>query len=139
MAEQKTETQEVMRTKEILYRGKSIDFLKGLDVRESAKYLPSRSRRSIMRNFDVIEKFIKRCDKKLARNKRIRTHLRDLIIVPKLVGMTIGIYNGRQYNDMLITIEMIGHRLGEFSQTRGIVKHGSAGIGSTKGSKAAKK
>jgi|SRR3989344_3258461 len=125
--------------KDVLYRGKTIDFLKTLDVRESAKYLPSRSRRTILKNFDVVEKFIARCEAKIAKSKRIKTHLRDIVIVPKLVGLTIGIHNGKTFQDVQILTEMIGHRLGEFSMTRGKVNHGSAGIGATKSSRALKK
>ena len=128
-----------MKKEEVLYRGKTIDFLKTLDVRESAKFLPSRSRRTIKRNFDIIEKFVKLCESQTSRSRKIRTHLRDIIIVPRLVGHTIGIYNGKIFQDISITHEMIGHRLGEFAMTRAKVNHGSAGIGATKGSKAQKK
>ena len=133
------ENEEIMKKKEILFRGKSILELKALDTRESAKFLPSRSRRAVLKHFDVIEKFLRRCDKKILRNKKIKTHLRDLVIVPKMVGLNIQIHNGKSFQDVLITIEMIGHRLGEFSPTRSRVNHGSAGIGATKSSRAAKK
>jgi len=125
--------------KDHLYRGKTLEELKILDVRESAKYLPARSRRSVLRNFDVIEKFIKRCEFRISKNKRIRTHLRDLVIVPKLVGLTIAVHNGKTFQETTITLEMVGHRLGEFSPTRTKVSHGSAGIGATKSSRAQKK
>ena len=131
-------TEEITK-KEALYRGKSIDYLKTLDVRESANFLPSRSRRTVLRHFDLIEKFVKRCEKRVAKKKRIRTHLRDIIIVPQLVGLAISVYNGKSFNDVHITTEMIGHRLGEFSLTRNKVHHGEAGIGATKSSKAQKK
>lgn len=129
----------VIRSKELFYRGQKLEHLKTLDVRESAKYLPARSRRSVLRHFDVVENFVKRCEKKISRNKKIKTHLRDIVIVPKLVGMTVGIYNGKSFNDVTITVNMIGHRLGEFAMTRVRVTHGEAGIGATKGSKADKK
>lgn len=135
MAEQEVE----IRKKEQFYRGKSLEELKALDVRESAKFLPSRSRRSILRNFDTIQKFINRCEKKIAKNKKIKTHLRDIVIVPKLVGLNIGIYTGKAFQEIQITSEMIGHRLGEFALTRSRVNHGSAGIGATKSSRAQKK
>jgi small subunit ribosomal protein S19 len=128
-----------VRKKEQNYRGKTLEELKALDVRESAKFLPSRSRRTVMRNFDMIQKFINRCEKKLARNKKIKTHSRELVIVPKLVGMAIGIYNGKEFQEVHITVEMIGHRLGEFALTRGRVNHGNAGLGATKSSRAQKK
>ena len=125
--------------KDITYRGKPIEYLKSLDVRESAKFLPSRSRRSILRHFDVVERFIKKCERNSAKNKKIKTHLRDLVIVPKLIGYKIGIHNGKIFNDVEIVHEMIGHRLGEFALTGTKVVHGSAGIGATKSSKAQKK
>jgi len=128
-----------VRSKEEKFRGKNLADLKALNVRESAKFIPARSRRTVLRNFDVIEKFIKTCEKKEAKKKRIKTHLRDMIIVPKLVGKTIAVYNGREFINVIIGIEMIGHRLGEFSLTRKYVKHTSAGVGATKGSRTKKK
>lgn len=129
----------IMRSKEVIFRGKKLDDLKAMDVRESAKLMPSRSRRSVLRNFDVIEKFVKRCERKIAKGKRIKTHNRDLIIVPKLVGLKIAVYNGKSFEDIEIIPDMIGHRLGEFAMTRQKVHHGEAGIGATKGSRALKK
>ena len=129
----------IIKSKEQFYRGVSLDELKKLDVREVAKYLPSRSRRSVLRHFDLIEKFVKRCETSLSQKKKIRTHLRDMIIVPRLVGMTIQVYNGQEFTDVKIIHNMIGHRLGEFSMTRGKVTHGSPGIGATKSSSGDKK
>lgn len=131
--------QEQIKGKEHYFRGKTLDELKALDVRESAKFLNSRSRRSVLRNFHEIEKFVKRCEKKYSRNKRIRTHFRDLIIVPKLVGLTVDVHNGRNFQPVPITLEMIGHTLGEFAPTRRIAKHTSVGIGATKSTRAQKK
>lgn len=129
----------IIRSKEAFYRGKELEELKKLDVRESAKYLPSRSRRSVLRHFDVIERFIKRCEASTKQNKKIKTHLRDIVVVPKLVGLSIGIYNGKTFNDVRITHQMIGHRLGEFAPTRQKVQHGAPGIGATKSSAGDKK
>jgi|TARA_Y100000310_G_scaffold212935_1_gene213833 small subunit ribosomal protein S19 len=129
----------IVRTKEKKYRGQTLEHLQSLGTREVSKYLPSRSRRSILRHGEVIDKFIKVCEEKIEKNKRIRTHLRDIVIVPKMVGMRIGIHNGRAFNDVEITLEMIGHRLGEFAMTRVRAVHTSAGIGATKGSRTKKK
>jgi len=128
-----------LKSKDLFYRGINLEDLKKLDAREVAKYLPSRSRRSVLRHFDLIEKFILRCEKRIARKKKIKTHLRDLVILPRMVGMQIAIHNGKTFADVNITHEMIGHRLGEFAVTRSKVQHGEAGIGATKGSKALKK
>lgn len=128
-----------IKTKEQLYKGQKLDFLKSLDVRESAKYLTSRSRRSVLRKFDVIEQFVKRCEDSISKKKKIRTHLRDIVIIPKFVGMQIGIHNGKTFVDINITKDMIGHRLGEFAPTRSKVNHGAPGLGATKSSSTEKK
>lgn len=128
-----------VKAKEQLYRGIPLEALKKLEVREFAKYLSSRSRRTVLRNFNTIEKFIKRCEKRVLKNRKIRTHLRDIVILPKMVGMTIQVYNGKTFTEVRITHLMIGHRLGEFALTRERVVHGDPGIGSTKSSATAQK
>jgi len=116
------------------FRGKTIEELKKLDTREFAKFLKSRSRRAIMRNFNFIEIFIKRCEKRMQKNKPIRTHKRDIVIMPAMVGMTINIHTGKEYFPVKIVQEMLGHRLGEFALTRRKVEHGAPGVGATKSS-----
>jgi small subunit ribosomal protein S19 len=124
-----------MGAKEFIFRGKSLEELKKLDTREFAKYLESRPRRTVLRQFQEIEKFVERCKQKLAKKKQIKTHLRNIVIVPEMVGMKIGVYNGKEFFPIEIVGDMLGHRLGEFSSTRSKTQHGSAGVGATKGSK----
>ncbi|MCS7134647.1 MAG: 30S ribosomal protein S19 [Candidatus Pacearchaeota archaeon] len=119
-------------TKEFLFRGKTLEELKKMDIREFANYLTSRERRSLLRQPQIIEKFLKRIEKKIAKGKPIKTHLRDLIIVPQMVGLTIHVHNGKEFVPVKITEEMLGHRLGEFAYTRKPVKHGAPGIGATR-------
>ena len=121
--------------KEFKYRGKTIEELKELDTREFAKLLPSKQRRFVLRNFQEIEYFVSRCKMKESRKKKIRTHKRDIVIVPQLVGMNISVYNGREFLPIQVVGEMLGHVLGEFSLTRGKITHSKAGVGATKGSK----
>ena len=120
--------------KEFTYRGKTLEELHKMDVREFAKYLPSREKRSMLRQFQEIEKFNSRCEEKTANKKPIRTHDREVIITPQLIGMTIHVHKGNGFEPVKITEEMLGHRLGEFTQTRSKVKHGAAGIGATRSS-----
>ena len=128
-----------LRSKEKKYKGINLDELKQLSIKESALYLPARSKRSVLRHTEIIERFVKSCDERIARKKKIRTHQRDLVIVPKIVGMRIGIHDGKSFQEVEIDVDMIGHRLGEFALTRKRVVHSAAGIGATKGSRAAKK
>ena len=128
--------EESLEKKQFTYRGKNLEELKNMDVREFAKYIKSRGRRSVLRNFDVIEKFIKRCKKRIEGGKQIRTHLRDIIIVPQMIGLTIYVHNGKDFVAVKIVEDMLGHRLGEFALTRREVKHGAPGIGATRSSAA---
>ena len=125
-----------IRKKEFKFRGKNLEELQKLDVREFAALLRSRQRRTTLRMFQEIEAFVKRAQIKLGKGKKsIRTHKRDLVIVPQLVGMKLQIYNGRDFVPVEITEDMLGHKFGEFAPTRARIKHTKAGVGATKGSK----
>jgi len=125
-----------IRKKQFTYKGKTIEELKVLDVREFAKYLKSRQRRTVLRNFQEIEKFISRSKIKIERNKPVKTHQRDLVVVPDMVGMKIQIYNGNKFIPVEVIGEMLGHKFGEFAPTRARIKHSKAGVGATKGTRA---
>ncbi len=128
-----------IKSKDKRFCGLTLEQLQALSLKDSLKYMPARSRRSLLRHPEVVEKFIKSAEEKISRKRKVRTHLRDIVIVPKMVGMDIAIYNGKSFEDLKIEMEMIGHRLGEFALTRQKVNHSAAGIGATRGSKAAKK
>ncbi len=130
MTEQSTQ----LRKKEFLYRGKSLEELKKLDLREFAKLLKSNERRMVLRQADELQAFINKANKKTIKKKLVKTHSRHFVIVPNLVGMKIGVYNGKEFTPIEIIGEMLGHRLGEFAVTRNKVKHGAAGVGATRSS-----
>ncbi len=54
----------------------------------------------------------------------IKTWARRSQISPDMVGFTFGVHNGKQHLDVLVSEEMVGHRLGEFSPTKKFVRHG---------------
>ncbi|TET75081.1 MAG: 30S ribosomal protein S19, partial [Candidatus Heimdallarchaeota archaeon] len=64
----------------------------------------------------------------------VRTHVRDMPILPEMVGATIAVYNGREFLEIEIQPQMIGHLLGEFSPSTKVVRHGAPGIGATRSS-----
>lgn len=128
-------TNEGIRRKEFTFKGKKIEELKKLGIREFAEFLPSRRRRFILRNFQDVEEFVNRAKNKIEKGKQVKTHKRDVVIVPEMIGMKIHVYNGRNFNIVEITEEMIGHTLGEFSLTRTRTKHTKTGVGATKGTK----
>ena len=121
-----------MAKKEFSYRGKSLEELQQLSLKELALLLPARERRKINRGFRESEKiFLKNVEK----NKRnLETHCRDMIVLPLMVGKTIKVHSGKEFVPVIIVAEMIGHRLGEFSLTRKSLKHSAPGIGATRSS-----
>ncbi len=121
-----------LQKKEFKFRGKTLEELKVLDVREFSKFLTSKQRRAVLRQFQEVEKFLNRAKDKQSKNKAIRTHSRTLIVVPEMVGMKIMIYNGKTFVPVIIMEEMLGHRFGEFAPTRSKIKHASS---TTKGSR----
>lgn len=127
--------------KEFKFRGYTLERLQNLSMDEFISLLPSRQRRSLQRGLTIeqrklLEKIRK--TKELADNgehvKPIRTHVRDAIILPEMVGVTIHIYNGKEFIPVEIRPEMVGHYLGEFAITNKPVKHGTPGIGASRSS-----
>lgn len=81
--------------------------------------------RSLKKGPYVDLKLMKKLDgKKPATAGVIRTWARNSQIAPEFVGFTFGVHNGRQHVDVLVSEEMVGHRLGEFSPTKKFVRHG---------------
>jgi len=124
---------------EFTYRGHTLDELQSLSLDEVAELLPARQRRTITRGLSVEhEKLLEKArdaGEEETANDPIRTHLRDMPIVPEFVGLTFSVYNGQEFNRVEVEPEMIGHYLGEFQLTRTSVEHGQAGIGATRSSK----
>lgn len=120
-----------MARKQFLYRGKTIEELQAMSLNEFSELLPSRQRRSIKRGFsDGKKKIID----KLSKRDSIRTHVRDMIVLPQFIGKTINIHDGKSYHPVLIQEDMIGMFFGELAMTRKKVTHNSPGVGATKSS-----
>lgn len=128
--------------REFTYRGYTLEELQQMSMDHFIRLLPSRQRRSLERGLTptqlkLLEKvkeyrmLLKTGQKNI---KPLKTHARDMVILPEMVGLTIHVYNGREYVPVEIRPEMIGHRLGEFTPTCKQVKHGRAGVGATRSS-----
>lgn len=119
-----------MALKEFSYRGKSLQELQALSLKEFAELIPSRERRTLLRGFTHDEKQLL---EKLEKKKSAKTHSREMIILPSFVGKTIKVHNGKQFLDVIVVEEMIGKRLGQYAQTRKRAGHTVGGVGKTKG------
>ncbi|RXE55754.1 30S ribosomal protein S19 [Methanoculleus taiwanensis] len=129
----KTQKRLPRRREEFTYRGLSIEDLQGMGISELMPLMPSRARRKFERGFSKgHEKLLSEIR---AGDENIRTHLRDMVIIPEMIGKTIEVYNGKDFVKVEIQPEAVFHYLGEFALTRRRVSHGSAGIGATRSSK----
>jgi len=119
--------------KEFKYRGKTLEELKKMGLSELADLFPARLRRTLRRGLtDDQKKLVAKVE---SGKKKLKTHRRDMVIIPALVGHTVQIHNGKDWISVEITLEKLGHYLGEFAQTRRVVKHSGPGVGATRGSK----
>jgi small subunit ribosomal protein S19 len=122
------------RKKEFTYRGFTVEELQEMPLDEILELMDSRTRRSYSRGLNQEEQMF--MDRLLKGDKTVlKTHRREIIILPSFVGKKVAVYNGKVYNEIEIKPEMIGHYLGEFAQTRGSVKHSGPGVGATRSSK----
>ncbi len=120
-----------MAKKEFIYRGKTVEELKQMDFKSLAALLPARQRRCILRGFTPQEKILVR---NLDGGDNVKTHCRDMIVLPLMFGKVINVYSGKEYVAVRISPEMLGHYLGEFVLTRKRVQHSAPGIGATRSS-----
>ena len=123
-----------------MYRGHTLSSLQGMSMDEFISLLPSRQRRSLQRGLTPEQRILleKIREAQEAREKgedvTTKTHVRDMIILPEMVGVKILVHNGKEFFPVEIKPEMIGHYLGEFATTNKPVRHGTPGIGASRSS-----
>jgi small subunit ribosomal protein S19 len=120
-----------MAKKEFKYRGLTLEELQALDLKSFAALIPSRARRTLLRGRSHQEESML---KKLRKGKTPKTHARDSVIVPEMVGKVIQVHRGKEFVRVEIEPEMIGHFLGEFALSRKRVGHSAPGVGATRSS-----
>lgn len=138
--------------KKFRYRGKTLEELINMPMDQLLQILPARARRSLLResSTDIMRrrreygsdesprmKLLREVRKARelmyqGKNVRIKTHVRDMVVLPEMVGLTIEVYNGKEFVPVKIVPEMIGHFLGEYAPTTKHVKHGEPGLKATR-------
>lgn len=126
--------------KEFHFRGYNLEQLQQTSMDDFTKLLPARQRRSMLRGLTDDQKKllgeirqVRRSSEK-AKKSPIKTQCRDMLILPEMVGLTILVHNGKEFSQVDIKPEMIGHYLGEFATTIKKVSHGTPGIGASRSS-----
>lgn len=126
--------------KKFTYRGYGLEELQAMPMDEFIKLIPSRQRRTLLRGLPrrqkkLLEK-LRRARRALKKGKKVivRTHNRDMVILPEMVGLNIAVHNGKEFVRIEISPEHIGHYLGEYALSHRRVAHGNPGIGATRSS-----
>mmetsp|Transcript_2709 Transcript_2709/g.6341 ORF Transcript_2709/g.6341 Transcript_2709/m.6341 type:complete len:146 (-) Transcript_2709:44-481(-) len=124
------------------YRGVDLDALLDKSTDELVELFSARQRRRFQRGLKrkplALIKKLRKAKKAADPGEKpapVNTHLRNMIVVPEMIGSVIGVYNGKSFNQVEIKPEMVGHYLGEFSISYKPVKHGRPGIGATNSSR----
>ena len=123
--------------KEFRYRGYTVEQLNSMSTEAILQLLPSRARRSLNRGISedkrkLLEDIRAQRDGKL--QNPIKTHARDMVILPVMVGANVSVYSGKEFVALEVKPEMIGHYLGEYVITNKKVVHGTPGIGASRSS-----
>jgi len=121
------------------YYGRTIEDLQKLSIKEFAEITNSRARKSLKKGLreeqkKLLEKIEKFKQGKI--KKPVKTHLRDMIILPQMAGVKLLVHNGKTFMPLEINEEMLGRYLGDFVLTRAKTKHSAPGIGATRSSAA---
>jgi len=119
--------------KEFIFKGLKTEEIQKLSLKEFAELIPSRERRSLLRGFNDSQKILL---KNLKGKSTVKTHCRSMVIIPEMIGKTIKVHNGKEFSEVRVVAEMLGHRLGEFALTRKVVTHNAPGVGATRSSAA---
>ncbi len=126
--------------REFKYRGYTLEELQAMSMDEFIHLLPSRQRRSLLRGLTQEQRIflenVRKVKEAIAQGQKnvAKTHVRDMIILPEMVGVTVLVHNGKGFTAVEVKPEMIGHYLGEFAITNKPVKHGTPGIGASRSS-----
>ena len=119
--------------KNFMYRGRSVDDLKAMSMDEFINLLPSRMRRSLRRGLSNEQRIIL---ERLRQDngKPIKTHARDMVVLPEMIGKILLVHSGQEFVEIRINEKMLGHYLGEYVITNKLVRHGKPGIGASRSS-----
>jgi len=129
--------------KKFQYRGIDLENLLDMSLEQLSVLMGARARRRFMvrglkRKHLIFLKKLRKVKKAAPPGEKpaiVKTHLRDAIVIPEMIGSIVGVHNGKVFNSVDIKAEMLGHHLGEFSITYKPVKHGRPGIGATHSSR----
>eukprot|EP00890_Picochlorum_soloecismus_P002686 jgi/Picsp_1/3418/NSC_06256-R1_40s ribosomal protein s15 len=125
------------------YRGVDLEQLLDMNTDELVELYGARQRRRFQRGLNrkcmalikKLRKARKAAEGSGEKPEPVRTHLRNMVIIPEMIGSVVGVYNGKTFNQVEIRPDMLGHYLAEYSISYKPVRHGRPGIGATNSSR----
>merc|ERR1712070_698251 len=121
------------------YRGIDLEKLVDMQNEDLMNLFCARQRRKFSRGIKrqpiTLLKKLRKAKKETAYGEKpvpVKTHLRNMVIVPEMIGSMVGVYNGKQFINVEIKPDMVGQYLAEFAITYKPIAHGRAGLGATK-------
>ncbi len=125
--------------KEFLYRGYTVEQLQQMPMDDFIKLLSSKARRKLTKGLNIEHRKLLETIRELRKNNQIetatiKTHCRDMVILPEMVNANIAVHNGKEFFSVKIKPEMIGFLLGEFAIPIKKVSHGQPGVGASRSS-----
>jgi len=124
-----------VKKKEFKFHGYTVEDLQNLSIEELLPLLPSRMRRTLKRGLTSEQNKLLNDVKNAKEGDMIKTHCRDMLILPAFIGRNILVHSGKEFQRVNVQPQMVGHYLGEFALTRKKVKHTGPGVGATRSSK----
>jgi small subunit ribosomal protein S15e len=128
--------------KKQIYRGIELDKLIEMPQEEVVALFCSKNRRSFRKNRRPAHgRLVKKLQKSVKdaaygeKPKGVKTHLRNMVITPDMVGSVLEVYGGKYWTPVEVRADMCGYYTGEFSLTYKPIRHGKVGHGATRGSK----
>ena len=124
------------------YRGKTLKELQDMSLDELVELLPARKRRSLTRpqywtheRSKLLGK-LRSAKEAMDKGKQVvvKTHIRDFIVMPEFIGLTVEVYNGKEYIPVELTLDKVGDYFAEYAHARRLVRHSAPGIGATRSS-----
>jgi len=124
-----------VKKKEFKFCGLTTEELQNTTMDELLPLLPSRTRRTLKRGLTKEQNKLLEDVKNAKDGDVIKTHCRDMVILPAFIGRIILVHSGKEFQRLNVQPQMVGHYLGEFALTRKKVKHTGPGVGATRSSK----
>lgn len=105
------------------YKGKTLEELQAMSLEEFSLLVPSIIRRKMNRGFTEQEQIFLEKVKTAGPKTKVKTHCRDMIVLPEMIGKKVMVYSGKEFVEVELVVETITLRLGQLVPSKKIATH----------------